>query len=82
MLLQNPPVLLSSNSAAALLAQVTVDASAQSYGTQILNQVLQLSGTPPCAVNVYHIEYYTVGGADEPTTASGALMLPTGSSDQ
>jgi hypothetical protein len=78
MLLQNPPVLLSSNSAAALLAQVTVDASAQSYGTQVLNQVLQLSGTPPCNVSVYHIEYYTVGGADEPTTASGALMLPTG----
>jgi len=78
MLLQNPPVLLSSNSAAALLAQVTVDASAQSYGTQVLNQVLQLSGTPPCNVNVYHIEYTTVGGANEPTTASGALMLPTG----
>src|SRR6202035_4486115 len=26
----------------------------------------------------YHIEYSTVGGANEPTTASAALMVPTG----
>jgi hypothetical protein len=77
-LLQNPPVLLSSSSAAVLLAQVATAASSQTFGTAVLAQVLALSGTPPCEVNVYHIEYNTVGGANEPTTASGALMVPTG----
>src|ERR1700722_6167248 len=77
-LLQNPPVMLSSNSAATLLAQVATDASAETSGTQILSQVLELSGTPPCQVNVFHIEYYTVGGANELTTASGARMVPGG----
>jgi alpha/beta superfamily hydrolase len=79
-LLQNPPVLLSSSSAAVLLAQVATDASSQTFGTSVLAQVLALSGTPPCDVNVYHIEYNTVGGANEPTTASGALMVPSGTS--
>ncbi len=77
-LLQNPPVMLSSNSAAQLLAQVTTDAGAQSFGTQVLAQVLALAGTPTCDVQVFHIEYYTVGGANEATTASGALMVPSG----
>ncbi len=40
-----------------------------------------LSGaTPlPCGVAVYHYEYRSVGGRGHPVTASGALMLPTGS---
>jgi hypothetical protein len=78
-LLQNPPLLVSSTSAADLLAQLATDASTQSSGTQVLAQVLALSGTPPCTVNVFHIEYNTVGGANESTTASGALMVPSGS---
>src|SRR5580698_3270367 len=41
--------------------------------------LLQLAVTPTCTVNVYHMEYETVGGAGEATTASGALMVPTGS---
>jgi dienelactone hydrolase len=77
-LLQNPPVLLSSTSAADLLVQLTTDASSQTYGTQVLAQVLALAGAPPCDVDVFHIEYNTVGGADESTTASGALMVPSG----
>jgi pimeloyl-ACP methyl ester carboxylesterase len=33
---------------------------------------------PKCAVAVYQLRYGTVGGRGEPTTASGALMIPTG----
>ena len=78
-LLQNPPTLLSTVSAADLLAQVTTGASSQTFGAQALAQVLALTGVPSCDVNVYHIEYNTVGGANESTTASGALMVPSGS---
>jgi hypothetical protein len=77
-LLQNPPTLLSTVSAADLLVQVTTGASSQTFGAQALAQVLALSGVPTCDVHVFHIEYYTVGGANESTTASGALMVPTG----
>jgi alpha-beta hydrolase superfamily lysophospholipase len=77
-LLQNPPTLLSTVSAADLLVQVTSGASSQTFGTQALAQVLALSGVPTCDVHVFHIEYYTVGGANESTTASGALMVPSG----
>jgi hypothetical protein len=41
-------------------------------------QLLQLTGAPTCGVAVSHIEYNTTGAAGEPTTASGALMVPTG----
>jgi dienelactone hydrolase len=45
-----------------------------------VNQALLLqAGTPLCDVAVYKIEYATVGGQGEDTTASGALMAPTGS---
>jgi alpha/beta superfamily hydrolase len=77
-LLQNPPVSVSSATAADLLAQVATAANSQSFGTQVLSQVLAFAGTPPCEVHVYHIEYNTLGGAGEPTTASGALMVPGG----
>jgi len=41
-------------------------------------QLLGLSAAPVCDVLIYRIRYETVGGADEPTTASGALMVPSG----
>jgi Prolyl oligopeptidase family len=78
-LVQNPPVMVSTTSVADLLTQLTTDASSQTYGTQVLAQVLSLAGAPACNVQVFHIEYYTVGGANESTTASGALMVPSGS---
>jgi hypothetical protein len=77
-LLQNPPTLLATVTAADLLAQVTTGAGAQAFGTQVLAQVLAISGGPTCDVDVYHIEYNTVGGANDSTTASGALMVPRG----
>ena len=41
-------------------------------------QLLGLSGNPVCDVLIYSVEYETVGGANEPTTASAALMVPSG----
>ncbi|MEP6965856.1 MAG: prolyl oligopeptidase family serine peptidase, partial [Polaromonas sp.] len=40
--------------------------------------VLAVAGKPKCGVDVQYIKYGTVGGAGEPTDASGALMTPTG----
>jgi hypothetical protein len=77
-LLQNPPVLVSSTSAPDLLAQLVTAANAQTFGAQVVSQVLTIAGAPPCDVHVYHIEYNTLGGAGESTTASGALMVPGG----
>jgi predicted esterase len=47
-------------------------------GNSDAGQLLKLSFAPVCTVNVYHIQYETVGGQGEMTTASGALMVPTG----
>ncbi len=40
--------------------------------------LLLLAGTPVCGVEVRYLQYTTLGGAGEATSASGALMLPTG----
>ena len=77
-LLQTPPTLMMSITAQTLAAQLTADATAD--GAQsVLTNVLTLAGVPQCDINVYHLEYATVGGQSESTTASGALMIPTGS---
>src|SRR5271167_2486581 len=68
-LLQSPPALLSTLTASNLLLELNVAANLP---------LLSLSGVPICDILMYHIEYATVGGANEPTTASGALMVPTG----
>jgi dienelactone hydrolase len=72
-LVQTPPQLLTTINAAQLLLQLTGAANQQ------IQQVLNLVGSPVCDIAVYHIEYATLGGANEATTASGALMVPTGS---
>jgi Prolyl oligopeptidase family len=68
-LLQSPPDLLSTVTASDLLLELNVAAN---------QQLLSLSGPPVCDILTYHIQYSTVGGANEPTTASAALMVPTG----
>jgi hypothetical protein len=68
-LLQTPPELASTVTAPELLLQLDSLAN---------GQVLPLLGTPYCDVAVYHIRYATVGGANEATPASGALMVPFG----
>lgn len=44
--------------------------------------VQQLIGAPVCGVTVYKYTYATVGGENEPTTATGALMIPSGNTAQ
>jgi Prolyl oligopeptidase family len=68
-LLQTPPPLVSTVTAPSLLVQLSVPDN---------QQLLSLSGSPACDVKIYAVRYQTVGGANEPTTASAALMVPSG----
>src|SRR5579859_5913823 len=68
-LLQSPPQLLSTVTAPTLLLELNAAAN---------QQLLSLSGTPVCDILMYDIRYETVGGANEATTASAALLVPTG----
>jgi hypothetical protein len=72
-LLKNPPAKLASYSIADLLVKLT-DSDAGKL-------LLQLAYTPKCAIDVYAVQYETVGAVSEATTASGALMVPSGSSE-
>jgi len=71
-LIRNPPDRVLSLSAAQVATQAALFGD---YG-QRLNA---LAGAARCGVDVRHFEYATVGAASETTTASGALMVPTGS---
>jgi hypothetical protein len=44
------------------------------YGTLVGN----LAGPLLCGIDIYHFKYSTVGAANEATTATGAIMVPTG----
>ena len=68
-LLQTPPELLSTVTASNLLLELNIESN---------QQLLSLSGAPECDILLYHLEYSTVGGAGEATTASAALMVPVG----
>jgi Prolyl oligopeptidase family len=68
-LVQNPPESRGVFTAAALLLQLGSDAN---------QQLLTLGGNPLCDIAIYHLQYRTVGGSDEATTATGALMVPAG----
>ncbi|MEO7208064.1 MAG: hypothetical protein ABI356_12115 [Steroidobacteraceae bacterium] len=68
-LLQTPPELLSTLSISALLTELELP----------VNQLLlSVSSAPLCDIIFYHIQYATVGGAGEATTASAVLMIPNG----
>ncbi|WP_114971475.1 alpha/beta hydrolase family protein [Rhodoferax ferrireducens] len=73
-LMQTPPPRITSMSAADFTAKL--QASMSGLG------LLQLAGTPVCGVDVQYMKYGTVGGVNEATNASGALMVPTGSAPQ
>src|SRR5450755_606309 len=73
-LIENPPLRIASLDAATFTAQLNASASGQ--------QLLELSGAAACGVDFYYVQYWTVGGSDESATASGALMVPTGSAAQ
>jgi alpha/beta superfamily hydrolase len=68
-LLQSAPELLSTLTAPNLLLELNLAAN---------QQLFSLSGAPVCDILMYDIEYETVGGAGESTTASAALLVPTG----
>lgn len=70
-LLQNPPPRITAIDAAYFTASLNASTSGKT--------LLALAGTPKCDVNVQYIQYGTVGGAAEATTASGVLMTPSGS---
>ena len=73
-LIQDPPFRIASLDAATFGAELGASASGK--------QLLQVSGPPSCGVDFYYLQYNTVGGAGEATTASGALMVPTGTAAQ
>jgi hypothetical protein len=66
----NPPLRIASLDAATLGAEIGATATGA--------QLLQLTGTPTCGVDFYYVKFWTVGGANEVTESSGALMVPTG----
>ena len=63
--------------------QFTAQLNATEDGRQILALATGQAkgGALTWGVAIYHFEYRTVGGAGEPTTASAALMVPTGGPD-
>jgi acetyl esterase/lipase len=67
---QTPPARIASLNAETLNAEL----GATSSGLQLL----QLAGTPKCGVDFYYLKFWTVGGAFEQTSSTGALMVPTG----
>lgn len=70
-LINDPPSKLGSFSVSDLLSRVS--------DTRLGQLLLRVTFSPTCSVDVYHLEYDTVGGKGEATTASAALMIPTGS---
>lgn len=68
----NPPFRIASLNAATFAAEL----GATTAGAQLL----QVTGAPTCGVDFYYLKFWTVGGANEATQSSGALMVPTGGS--
>ena len=68
-IVHNPPLRVVDLTAAQFAARLNETASGKS--------LLQIAGTPKCGVNFHYMEYGTVGGANEATNASGAVMVPT-----
>ena len=69
-----------SRGAAAADPQPTKTATAAEFTTELsATPLLPVAGTPVCGVDVKRLSYYTVGGVGETTTATAALMVPSGS---
>jgi pimeloyl-ACP methyl ester carboxylesterase len=69
-LIENPPPRIASFTTATLLDVLTAGTVSQ--------EILKLVAAPKCGVDVHQIRYNTVDATDKATTASGALMIPTG----
>ncbi len=70
-LLTNPPALVATFGTSDLLGLLGLDTLGQ--------ELLTLAYSPVCTVNVYRLNYETVGAKSEPTTSTGALLVPSGS---
>ena len=71
-LIDSPPIRVASLDLADLTAQLGSSAQGQ--------QLLALAGAPTCGVDFHYFQYQTTGAQAEQTTASGAIMAPTGGS--
>jgi pimeloyl-ACP methyl ester carboxylesterase len=69
-LLTSPPALVATIGTSDLLGLLGLDTLGQ--------QLLTLAYLPICTVNVYRLNYETIGAKSEPTTSTGALMVPSG----
>jgi len=69
-LIETPPPRIGSFSIPDLINLVNVNSTA--------GRVLDFIVDPECGVDVHQIRYNTLDPAKQPTTASGALMIPTG----
>jgi prolyl oligopeptidase family protein len=76
-LVYNPPLRIATLTAADFTAQLNAQGLT---GQQLLALVSGGTGILPCGVDFHYIQYGTVDGGNpqQPTTASGALMVPTG----
>jgi hypothetical protein len=66
----DPPLRIASLNAATFAAELNATATGM--------QLLALTSAPVCGVDFYYVKFWTVGGANETTESSGALMVPTG----
>jgi pimeloyl-ACP methyl ester carboxylesterase len=69
-LIESPPTKLKTYSTTDLLALLP--------GNDVGKALVQLTVSPKCAIDVYQLKYETAGAKAESATASGALMVPTG----
>lgn len=69
-LLSTPPSTVVQFDAAGMTQYLGASTSGQS--------LMAVAGAPACGVSVYEFEYATVGGANETTNATGAIMAPSG----
>jgi hypothetical protein len=68
-LLTKPPMKVASYSTSDLLSLLGVD--------DLGKLLIAIAYSPSCSIDVYQIQYETLGGKGEAATASGALMVPT-----
>ena len=78
-LVANPPVLVpipqANGTALTKLDPVVFKASLDAARPGLT----QITGAPKCEISTYYMKYVTVGGANEMTDATGAIMVPSGS---
>ena len=78
-LVQSPPPRITSLSSTDYTARLAATATGQGLLTLSTGSA---SGNLPCGIDVQYLKYGTVGGKGEATTASAALIVPTGTAAQ